>query len=408
MNEQLPVDIQPAAVVYMHDALHSAMDSVTSWYESQKRNIAAVTLVVGMTAAAAACADTEARNAGGTTIPGTTPKTEVAHPTTTAAFEFPGLLTEGDDVTVRGEDDANLYDCGGVKGETYKNADGTEKPFNPDKLISHMNDHPELAQSDSKFWTDIFSDEGLSFLATHGADNQQHQDGAKVTAPDVASGYPDFIAKQQAAAIKVDAVAGNFACKTATGEYKVFPVGPKQLHAGETHLTGVVLTKADYEEFIGVLQTNGKNLDNIFTQEMKMKVGDKEVDVVMVFTKHEMCANNELRIPAPAPEKPGTPTVDTVPSHPPVVTVTTGPGVTTTNVPKGTPHPPVVGGAPTTVEAPVPQQNPEPTLAPRNPNTTIPPTQPTQVPVNNPTTTSPAVGIPNPDQAANFTYTVSQ
>ena len=407
MSEQLPVDIQPAAVVYMHDALHGAIDSVASWYENQKRSIAVVAVAVGMTASAAACAGVEAQGSGGTTIPGTAPTTEVAPPTTTAGgFEFSGVLTEGDDATVRLEDDANLYDCGGVKGETYKNPDGTEKPFNPDNLISHMNTHPELAKSDSQFWTDIFSDEGLSFLAAHGAGNQQHQDSVTVTAPDVAPGYPDFIAKQNAAAIKVDAVAGNFACKTATGEYKVFPVGPKQLHAGETHLTGIVLTKADYEAFIGVLQANGKNLDSVFTQEMKVE--DKEV--VVVFAKHEMCANNELKIPAPAPapEKPGTPTINTVPQRPPVVTVTTVPGVTTTNVPKVNAHPPVTGGAPTTVEAPVPQVTPEPTLAPRNPNTTVPPTQPTQTPVNNPTTIKPPTGIPNPDQAANFTYTVSQ
>jgi hypothetical protein len=375
-------------------AAQSAADHQSRIGDIVRYTAVAAALVLG----AAACESaTSVETAGvSATSPHKTTSTVAGETPGAGGFEFAGPVTDGSDAAVGAENDADLYDCGGVKGETYKNADGTDKPYNPDSLISHMNAHPELAKSDSDFWVNIFGEEGLAFLADNGIGNAQHQDTAKVDVADVAPGYPGFIANRNVAALKVDAVAGNFGCKTATGEYKVFAAGPKQLLAGETHLTGTALTKENYVKFVEIEKATGKNLDLVFVQDMNVDTdndGVADTEIVMVFSKHLMCANNELKIPVQPPVV--TTTQNNVPQPTtPQATVTTVPGVTVaTNTPKPTPHEPVEGGPATTVETGSTQVNPNPTEAP----TTAPPiSEVTQPPQNTTPTNVPATGIPNP------------
>lgn len=267
---------------------------------------------------------------------GASPENAVDTGTTVVAtvdtLAFDGNVTDGSDATIRLEDDQGLYDCGGVKGESWKNEDGTDKPFNPNNIIDHMNAHPELASSDYAFWTGVFGEEGFNFLADKGIANSQYQDGLTVDA-EVPETYTNFLAKQNGATLKVDAVSENYACKDAAGNYRVFPVNAKQLVAGETRLTGIALSELDYMAFIGVMQAQGKDLSRVFIQEMYPDTdGDGESDekVFMVFNKHQMCANNELRIQVSVTEQ--TTVVDTVTpaTGGPRVTVTTTRGVTST------------------------------------------------------------------------------
>jgi len=404
----------------MNEANMQAAQSVAPNHSRAGEYIRNIALVAAMGAATVACAtqpgNTEVHASG--TSPDKT--TAVGAAPAAGKFEFNGQVTDGSDAAVGAENDANLYDCGGVKGETYKNADGTDKPFNPDNLISHMNLHPELAKSDSDFWVDIFGEKSMNFLGDKAIGNKQHDDSKAVNVPGVAEGYANFIASQNSAVMKVDALAGNFACKTATGEYKVFPVGPKQLKAGETHLTGIALTRANYEEFVRIVASEGKNLDMVFTQEMNADTdgdGKGDLDVVVVLTKHQMCANNELKLPPAIPSSPEAPTlppnITTIHRNTPTtptVTYSVPPNVTTvppdTKVgPKDNAHLPTNGGipgqAPTTVETGKPQGEPTPTLGPRTPET-APHTDPTQAPPKEiSTTTAPDKGIPNPDLVAN-------
>jgi len=312
------------------------------------------------------------------------------------AFTFPGAITDGSDATIRAEDDAGLYNCGGVKGDTGENPDGTEKAFNPDHRIQHMNAHPTLAKSESDLWTGIMSPEGFAYLAQHGVGNSQHAENQKVAVDGVDPNFSDFLGKQNAVTIKTNETAGNFACKDANGNYHVFPVGLKELQAGKTHMTGVALTAEDYLQFVNIVHNNGGDLSNVFTQDMIVKKADGTLQsFVVVMTNAEMCGNPELKVQKPPVQETTTTTAaatttdTTIPE-----TGTTTPEVTTTTIvvpqvgPKEDPHEPGGSVPATTVPEGTVPQGPEPTVAPtipqRPPGSTAP----------GPTTTTPSDTTP--------------
>ena len=346
-----------------NEQIQSVSNNQLRMREALKAAAVAGVLMIG----AFACS--ESNKSEGDSLAADAVTAEIGESTSTTEFAFDGTVTDGSDAAIRAEDDANLYDCGGIKGETWKNPDGSNKPFNPNNLISHMTTHPELAKSDSDFWVDIFGAKALAFLGEKGIANKQHAEGHDIVADGLAPGYAESIAKLNSATLKVDAVSENYACKDAAGNYRVFPVNAKQLKAGETTLTGVALTKADYEAFVALAQEEGKDLTKVFVQEMDVDTdGDEEADteVIMVFWKHSQCANNELKMPE-APKETTTTVVTTVNTTPrpttPRVTSPTPTSPTPTNPtptvpprvePKADAHPPVTGGVSTTVEAPQP------------------------------------------------------
>lgn len=349
------------------------------------KNIAERKLIAGVLALSLGAGALAACSGGKEGDPAAADETAVETTVSTVSNDIPGSVEPGDNATVAAENAAGIYDCGGAIDANWSVEDN---PYTSDlALIPHMEAHEELAESDYKFWTDLMGEDAFEFATANAKSNAQNEVEADIdSTPD---SYETFLEKQVSTVVQEDTVVKNHACIDSEGNRYVRPVMYKNLTAGNTNVTGLVLEAEDYKTFVEKMKADGKDASKLLVQDVK--VGDETYKHVA--TKHESCANN-IYVEGPPTDTPET-TVTTVPG----TTVTTRPGTTTTiirppstTIPDKRPQAPVPGGPSTTVERPVPGPSHPTTSTTARPPVVVPgePNPTTTIAGNGTTTTMPA------------------
>lgn len=265
----------------------SIRQSVGNFINAHKMEALGVAMTASLALGGTACSGEGQESASGTSTPGT------EQVTTTEATGINGDITAGDDATIRAEDDAGRYECGGAKNETWLNADGTVKTFSADvSLIPHMNRHKDLAVSDQNWQIDLMGQSGFKYLAVNAYSNNEHDEvNSDLDVPEASADYEDFIEKQVATVVLNDAVVENHGCLKPDGSYEVYGAGLKHIMRERTGVTGLVLSDDKYPGFVEAVEAEGKDLDDMLIQDVDTN-GDKVMDAKHIATKLRECANN--------------------------------------------------------------------------------------------------------------------
>jgi hypothetical protein len=352
----------------------SAIERAAAFINRNKMEALGLTMTAVATLGGTACSgdNPEGSQPNGTEVAGTVVET-------TLPGGISGDVTPGDDPTVRAENAAGMYDCGGVKNEDWINDDGSAKQFTADLgLIPHLEGKETLAKNDNDFWVNVMGQNGFKYLVTNSYTNREHNEATSdFQVEGVSDEYEQFIENQVATVVPEDTLAVNHSCLNET----INQVGFKSLPKGQATVTGPVIANDKFQGFVEAVAADGKDINALIIFGVDTD-GNGENDAKMVVSKHRECGNNLLNPQFPpeevTPETPETPTPTggPTPTRPGQPTTTRG---ATTTVP--TPETTVVTVPPKNGEVtPDDRQTPPtvevPVTGPPNPTVTV--TRPTE------------------------------
>lgn len=239
---------------------------------------------------------------------------------------LPGTVKDGSDAAIMEDVVNGLTNCGGLRGELW-----TDKPYSPDHMFAYYDKNPAMVKSTLDFWIDVMGEDALKFAVDKAATNRDTDSTLTIEGEDLLT---EFTQKHIANTdVPEGTIEKNHNCVDTDGDGKADTIKFLDLrvarHANgslegnkRTTLAGLVLHKADFEEFVKLMKAAGKDPEQLIhyginldvNEDAKITDGEK---FEFIATSSAICENPVLK-----GELPPTITVVSTPPGMPPMTVT--------------------------------------------------------------------------------------